>query len=89
MDGAAVAGFITAISDGVLSAYIPLLEVRPGHQGRGIGRRLVEDMLDQLNELYMVDLICDDKLKPFYERLGLQSGTGMLRRNYANQSGSP
>ena len=26
-----VVGFITAISDGVLSAYIPLLEVLPAH----------------------------------------------------------
>ena len=33
-----VVGFITAISDGVLSAYIPLLEVLPAYQGQGIHR---------------------------------------------------
>ena len=32
-----VVGFVTAISDGVLSAYIPLLEVLPAYQERGIG----------------------------------------------------
>ena len=36
-----VVGFITAISDGVLSAYIPLLEVLPGWRSQGIGGELV------------------------------------------------
>lgn len=30
-----VVGFITTISDGVLSAYIPLLEVLPAYQRQG------------------------------------------------------
>ena len=88
MDGERAVGFITAVSDGVLSAYIPLLEVLPEYQGRGIGRRLVEDMLEQLDGLYMVDLVCDEELRPFYQRLGLKAGTGMMQRNYANQSGA-
>jgi ribosomal protein S18 acetylase RimI-like enzyme len=29
-------GFVNSISDGILSAYIPLLEVLPGYQGKGI-----------------------------------------------------
>ena len=33
-----VVGFITAISDNVLSAYMPLLEVLPEYQNRGTGR---------------------------------------------------
>lgn len=33
-----VVGFITAISDGILSAYIPLLEVLPNYQHQGIGQ---------------------------------------------------
>jgi len=36
-EGERVVGFATAISDGVLSAYIPLLEVLPENQGSGIG----------------------------------------------------
>lgn len=50
-----VVGFITAISDGVLSAYIPLLEVLPAYQRRGIGAELVRRMLAQLTHLYMVE----------------------------------
>lgn len=56
IDGGRVVGFITAVSDGVLAAYIPLLEVLPEYQGRGIGRKLVQEMLEQLAGFYMVDL---------------------------------
>jgi GNAT superfamily N-acetyltransferase len=86
-EGQAV-GFITAISDGVLSAYIPLLEVLPTHQGRGVGAELVRRMLEQLRQLYMVDLLCDAELLPFYEKFGLRSGTGAFLRRYKHQSGS-
>lgn len=82
-----VVGFITAISDGVLSAYIPLLEVLPGYQKRGIGKQLVSHMLKQLEDIYMVDLMCDKELQPYYEKLGMIKSTGMIVRNYKMQSG--
>lgn len=83
-----VVGFITAVSDGVLSAYIPLLEVRKAWQGQGIGSELVQHMLERLNHLYMIDLLCDEELQPFYTRLGMRPATGMLVRNYRHQTGS-
>lgn len=83
-----VVGFITAISDGVLSAYIPLLEVLPESQQRGIGRELVRRMLDQLRNLYMVDLLCNPELQPFYGQFGMHPSSGMLLRNYDRQSGN-
>lgn len=83
-----VVGYISAISDGVLSAYIPLLEVLHPYQGQNIGSELVRRMLDKLQHLYMIDLLCDVDVQPFYERLGMQSATGMLIRNYDRQSGT-
>lgn len=82
-----VVGYITAITDGVLAAYIPHLEVLPEHQGRGIGGELVRRMLDQLRSIYMIDLICDEHLQPYYERFGMRPYTGMVMRNYDRQSG--
>lgn len=82
-----VVGFITAITDHVLSAYIPLLEVLPSYQEQGIGTELVRRMLEKLNSLYMVDLLCDPDLQPFYERAGMMPASGMLLRNYHRQSG--
>ncbi|MEJ0054026.1 MAG: GNAT family N-acetyltransferase [bacterium] len=87
LDGEKVVGFITAITDKTLAAYIPFLEVLPEYQGRGIGQKLVKQMLDLLSEYYMVDLLCDAELQPFYEKLGMKKTAGMMVRNYAKQSG--
>lgn len=83
-----VVGFITAISDGVLAASIPLLEVLPAYRGQGIGSELVRRMLDKLRRLYAIDLMCDAELQPFYARFGMRSYTGMIVRNYDRQSGA-
>ncbi len=83
-----VVGFITAISDGVLSAYIPFLEVLPEYKNKGIGKELVKRMLKELDDIYMVDLCCDDDLVPYYEKFGMIKSNGMLVRNYEMQSGN-
>lgn len=84
-----VVGFITAISDGVSCAYIPHLEVLPAYRGQGIGSELVRRMLERLRHLYMIDLICDADVQPFYARLDMRPYTGMIVRNYDRQSGAP
>lgn len=85
----AVVGFITALTDDVLAAYIPLLEVLPAYQGQGIGSELVRRLLDRLKDVYMIDLLCDEAVQPFYARLGLLPAAGMMQRNYDRQSGKP
>jgi GNAT superfamily N-acetyltransferase len=85
LDGDRVVGFINAISDGVYAAFIPLLEVLPEYQGRGTGRELAERMLQTLENMYAVDIVCDDAVAPFYEKLGLSRCTAMVRRNYDRQ----
>ena len=76
-----VVGFVTAVGDGVFSSYIPLLEVLPDYQGRGIGSELVSRLLGRLADRYMIDLVCDEGLIPFYERFGmLPHGAMILRR---------
>lgn len=83
-----VIGFITAISDGVLSAYIPLLEVLPAYKNQGMGKELVNRMLKELENIYMIDLCCDDDLVPYYEKFGMMKTNGMIFRNYKMQAGS-
>jgi GNAT superfamily N-acetyltransferase len=82
-----VVGFITAITDHVLSAYLPLLEVLPGYRRRGIGGELLRRMLTKLDGLYMIDLVCDVELNPLYERFGLKAANAMVRRDYRRQAG--
>ena len=75
-----VVGFITAITDGVSCAYIPHLEVLPEWQGKGVGSELVRRMLARLETIHAIDLICDEDVRGFYERLGFEAGRGMLIR---------
>ena len=82
-----VIGFITAITDKTLAAYIPFLEVLTTYQKKGIGKELVVQMLEILKNYYMIDLLCDPELQAFYENMGMHKATGMMRRNYEKQSG--
>lgn len=84
-----VVGFINAISDGVLSAFIPLLEVLPAYKHQGVGTELVQRMFDSLSHLYAIDLVCDEDVKPFYQRFSMWEASAMLRRNYVHQQGVP
>jgi len=83
-----VAGFISALTDHVLTAFIPLLEVLPEYRRRGIGHQLVKKMTDSLNHLYSLDLVCDEDLVGFYAGMGFKPGRAMMRRNYGKQGGA-
>ena len=83
-----VVGFMNAISDGILAAYIPLLEVLPMYKGAGIGSELVKHMLNELESLYMIDICHDEELASYYARFGAHKSHSSLFRNYANQAGA-
>ena len=82
-----VIGYVTALTDGVLAAYVSQLEVLPEYRGRGIGSTLMSHVIDRTRGLYMLDLVCDPELEPFYRRVGLESATAMIRRNRERQGG--
>jgi ribosomal protein S18 acetylase RimI-like enzyme len=86
LDAGRVVGFATALSDGVLSAYIPLLEVLPDYRKQGIGSELIRVLLGAVDGLYMVDVTCDEAVFPFYERLGFRRACGAVMRNYSWRS---
>lgn len=77
-----VVGFINALTDHLQAAFIPLLEVLPEYQQRGIGSELVRRMLIKLQHLPAIDLTCDPHLQPFYARFGMVPSVGMMIRNY-------
>jgi ribosomal protein S18 acetylase RimI-like enzyme len=82
-----VVGFVNAIADHVLSAYIPLVEVLPEYQFRGIGAELMRRMLATLKDYYMVDLVCDRQRQPGYKSLGMRPIPAMMVRNFEKQAG--
>ncbi len=71
-DGERVTGMGRAISDGVSDAYIQDVAVDAAFRGRGIGREIIQRLLDRLNhdEVNWVGLIAERGSHPFYERLG-------------------
>jgi GNAT superfamily N-acetyltransferase len=54
--------------------------VSPAHQGRGIGRAIVEDLQDRLQGFLVVTLTAAPSVQPFYRKLGWRTlATGMIR----------
>ena len=84
-----VVGFVNMLSDGVLTAFIPWLEVLPGYQGQGIGGELMRRILDGTDRFYSVDLVCDAPLVPYYERFGMRGACSALLRHPAALDGGP
>jgi GNAT superfamily N-acetyltransferase len=83
-DGAHLVGFTRVISDRTYRATIWDVIVRPSHQRRGIGKRLLDFVLEHsdLKSVSSFLLLTKDK-HAFYERLGFQSEREMamiLRR---------
>ena len=77
-----VIGFATAITDYRFATYIPLVEVLPEHQGQSIGSQIVRALLKRIGNCYMIDLVCDDEVVPFYERLGATRLNAMAWRDH-------
>jgi hypothetical protein len=78
-----VVGFVNMLSDGVLTAFVPWLEVLASHQGQGIGSELMRLVLDGTEGFYSVDLLCDPPLVPYYARFGMSAASGALLRHPA------
>ncbi len=87
--GDRVVGFVNMLSDGVLTAFIPWLEVLPGYQGQGIGGDLTRRILNGTDRFYPVDLVCDAPLVPCYERFGMHGASSALLRHPAALVGCP
>lgn len=71
-----LAALANSLSDGAMAAYVHYLLVRPSHQGRGLGRRLVELMLEEYGDIPVLTLIAYDNCRGFYEKVGLTRPPG-------------
>lgn len=81
-DADRVVGFITALTDGIQSAFIPLLEVLPEYRRQGVGTALVSTMLERLKGVQAIDLTCDPDMQDFYSKFGMIPSVGMIIRDY-------
>ena len=81
-----IVGCINVISDGIFAGYIPLLEVLPEYQGRGIGKKLINLIMSRYENLYMLDVCCDESVEQFYASKEFIKVSGMVHRNYNRQN---
>lgn len=73
-----IIGFARALSDGVFNAAIYDVVVHKDHQGKGIARLLLENLLDELKNVSCIHLISTTGNTTFYEKCGFKKlTTGM------------
>ncbi len=69
-DGETLVGLGNAISDGFLVVYYPHLVVLPAYQGLGIGRQLVQRLMEPYKNFHQQMLVSDGKAVGFYQKCG-------------------
>ena len=79
--GGKLVAMARAITDGVYKAMVFDVIVDPEHQGEGLGRRVMEELLahPSLRGVQHVELYCLPELEPFYERWGFTGEIGGVR----------
>lgn len=86
-DGTEIVAMGRAISDGVSDAYIQDVTVKKTCRGRGIGTRIIEQLVERLNRdgLDWIGLIAEKNSYQFYERLGFKkmpNAVPMLKKDH-------
>lgn len=75
-------GFARSLSDGAFRTIVFDVIVAPPHRGRGIGQRVLEELLARpsLARSSGVEPMCLPEMAPFYERFGFRVGDPALIR---------
>ena len=71
-DGDKLVGMVCAMDDGIMTAYLHYMLVRPEYHKQGIGHRLLELMKEHYQDYLRIALIAYDKELAFYESCGFK-----------------
>ena len=71
-DGEAVIAAGRAVADGVDCSYICDVAVHPDHQGCGIGKQLIERLIERSRGHRKIILYCVPGKEAFYEKFGFK-----------------
>lgn len=66
-------GLMSAITDSEMTVYFPYLLVMPDYQGKGIGKKLCQNMLEHYNNYYRKILTCKEDKLEFYKKMGFNA----------------
>lgn len=71
-DGDRLVGMICAMDDGIMTAYVHYLLIKPDYQGQAIGRKLVEMVKEKYKDYLRLIVIAYDTEMNFYENCGFE-----------------
>ncbi len=72
-EGETLVGLINALSDKVMTVYFHYLLVRPEYHGQGIGKKLVQRMLEDYKDYARKAVIAYNSEIEFYKKCGFQA----------------
>ncbi|HEY4553087.1 MAG TPA: GNAT family N-acetyltransferase [Bacillaceae bacterium] len=72
-DSDRLVGLASALSDGALTVYFHYVLTHPEYQGNGIGKKMMEMMLERYNDYFTKVLISYPKAVDFYKSLGFKA----------------
>ncbi len=73
------------IHNGGNVAHIEDVVVSKEHQGKGIGEKIMNSLLElaKNNNCYKTILDCSDEVKPFYEKIGFKRNSNCMRYDHS------
>ena len=71
-DGDELVGLISAMDDGIMTAYVHYLLVKPDYQLKGIGKELVKRVTDHYKDYLRIVVVAYDEEIKFYEYCGFE-----------------
>ena len=71
-DGDRLVGAGRIITDGFFNAYLPDIAVHPGCRGEGVGKKVVELLLEKSRAFYNITAVAEDRAaERFFRKCGL------------------
>jgi len=77
-DGERLVGFVRALSDGHLVAYVEDVMVHQDYRRGGVGDRIMPRLLREIKRSANVSLFCERPVARFYERNGFRATSYVL-----------
>ncbi len=77
-DGDKLVGFVRALSDGYLVAYVEDVMVHKEYRRSGVGRELMVRLLKEIGSVAKVNLFCEAPVVRFYEGRGFRQTSYVL-----------
>jgi len=84
-DDERLVGFVRALSDGHLAAYVEDVMVHHDYRRGGVGERIMSRLLTEIKHSANVSLYCRRPVARFYERNGFRATSYVLMQRSADE----